>query len=90
MQPENDTQAVRRVLARAGVTAAALTLTLGAAAPAAFAGHSGGHAGGGSNAAGHDKSDHPTRSGSNGQSGSTEQGSSDQRGGQRLTTPPPS
>ncbi|HET6817711.1 MAG TPA: hypothetical protein VFH66_10850 [Mycobacteriales bacterium] len=34
MQPENDTQAVRRVLARAGITAAALTLTFGPAAPA--------------------------------------------------------
>src|SRR4051812_50176726 len=42
MQAENDTQAVRRVLARAGITAAALTLSLGAAAPAALACHGGG------------------------------------------------
>src|SRR3954464_7088166 len=42
MQPENDTQAVRRVLARAGITAAALTLSLGAAAPIAYACHGGG------------------------------------------------
>src|SRR4051812_49931935 len=42
MQPENDTQAVRRVLARAGITAAALTLSLGAAAPVAYACHGGG------------------------------------------------
>src|SRR5207248_1793882 len=57
MQPENDTQAVRRVLARAGITAAALTLSLGAAAPAAMAGAhaAGGHGGsGGSKPAGHD------------------------------------
>src|SRR3954452_4537742 len=46
MQPENDTQAVRRVLARAGITAAALTLTLGAAAPIAMAcEHAGAHGG---------------------------------------------
>src|SRR3954464_9569549 len=57
MQPENDTQAVRRVLARAGITAAALTLSLGAAAPAALACHGGGGHGdsGGSQAAGHDR-----------------------------------
>src|SRR4051794_41523465 len=42
MQAENDTQAVRRVLGRAGITAAALTLSLGAAAPVAYACHGGG------------------------------------------------
>src|SRR4051812_31918243 len=58
MQHENDTQAVRRVLARAGITAAALTLSLGAAAPAALACHGGGgHSdSGGSKASGHDRS----------------------------------
>src|SRR4051812_49510262 len=57
MQPENDTQAVRRVLARAGITAAALTLSLGAAAPAALACHGGGGHGdsGGFPAARHDR-----------------------------------
>src|SRR3954471_20344497 len=38
MQPETDTQTVARVLRRAGITAAALALTFGTAAPA-FAGH---------------------------------------------------
>src|SRR5947209_6702692 len=80
MQPENDIQAVRRVLARAGITAAALTLTMGAAAPAAFASHGTGKSHAGRTAsAGHDQRDQAKQSDSSDEGGST-QGGSDEGG----------
>ena len=71
MQPDNDTQQVRRVLARAGITAAALTLALGAAAPAAFA-----HDGSGGSSGDHgSQGDAHSQAGDHGGSGGSAGGS---------------
>src|SRR3954469_17166579 len=85
MQPSSRHDAVRRILTTAGITGAALTLSMGAALPA-LACHSGGDSGGGSGFGGsHDS--HGDKGGKGGQQGGHhdkgggDQGGSDQGGG---------